>query len=89
MNVCVTHTDHGILGFFPIFLVECWGGGCIKHCVSYTVEPELVVTSFEQPTCLKHPNKMFPNVNFVLIFTSVKQTPALSSHFSRFPCEAA
>jgi len=32
----------------------------------------LAVTSIKQPTCLKQPNKMFPNVTFVLIFTSVK-----------------
>ena len=49
------------------------------------VKPELAVTSFKQPTCLKQPNKMFPNINFVLIFTSVKQPPALSSHFLCFP----
>jgi len=54
-----------------------------------TVKPVLAVTSFKQPTCLKQPNKMFPNVKFVLIFTSVKQPPALSSHFLCFPCVAA
>ena len=45
----------------------------------HTVKPVLAVTSIKQPTCLEQPNKMFPNVNFVLIFTSVKQPPALSS----------
>ena len=38
-----------------------------------TVKPVLAVTFIKQPTCLKQPNKMFPNVKFVLIFTSVKQ----------------
>jgi len=38
-----------------------------------TVKPELAVTSIKQPTCLKQLNKMFPKVNFVQIFTSVKQ----------------
>jgi len=32
---------------------------------------------------------MLPNVKFVLIFTSVKQPPALSSHLLCFPCVAA
>ena len=54
-----------------------------------TVKPVLEVTSIKQPTCLKQPNKMFPNVKFVLIFTSVMQPPALSSHFLCFPCVAA
>ena len=54
-----------------------------------TIKPELAVTSIKQPTCLKQPNKMFPNINFVLIFTSVRQPPALSSHFLCFPCVAA
>jgi len=48
---------------------------------TYTVKPVLAVTSIKQPTCLKQPIKMFPNVNFVLIFTSIKQPPALSSLF--------
>ena len=29
------------------------------------IKPELEVTSIKQPTCLKQPNKMFPNVNYV------------------------
>jgi len=45
----------------------------------------LAVTSIKQPTCLKQPNKMFPDVEFVLKFTSFKQPPALSSHFLCFP----
>ena len=32
---------------------------------------------------------MFPNLNFVLIFTSIKQPPALSSHFLCFPLVTA
>ena len=40
-----------------------------------TVKPGLAVTSIKQPTCLKQPNKMFPNFNFVLIFTSIKKPP--------------
>ena len=48
------------------------------------VRPVLAVTSIKQPTCLKQPMKMFPNVNFVLVFTSSKQPPALSSHFCAF-----
>ena len=55
---------------------------------TYTVKPVLAVTSIKQPTCLKQPNKMFPNVKFVLIFISVKQPPALSSHYLCFPCVA-
>jgi len=43
-----------------------------------TVKPVLAVTFIKQPTCLKQPYRMFPNFNFVLIFTSVKQPPALS-----------
>ena len=35
-----------------------------------TVKPVLAVTSIKQQTCLKHPNKMFPSVIFVLIFMS-------------------
>ena len=54
-----------------------------------TAKPELAVTSIKQPTCVKQPNKMFRNVKFVLIFTSVKQPPALSSHFVCFPCVSA
>ena len=54
-----------------------------------TVHPVLAVTSIKQPTCLKQPNKMFPNVKFVLIITSVKRPPALSSHFLCFPSVAA
>jgi len=54
-----------------------------------TVKPVLAVTSIKQPTCLKQSNKMCQNVNFVLIFTSVKQPPALNSHFLCFPCVAA
>jgi len=46
----------------------------------YTVKPELAVTVIKQPTCPKQPYRMFPNFNFVLIFTSAKQPPALSSH---------
>ena len=49
-----------------------------------TVKNELAVTSIKQPTCLKQPNKMFPNIMFVLKFTSVKQPPVLSSHFCPF-----
>jgi len=54
-----------------------------------TVKPVLAVTFIKQLTCLKQPNKMFPNVKVVLIFTSVKQPPALSSPFLGFPCVAA
>jgi len=53
----------------------------VRSTFIHTVKPVLAVTSMKQPTCLKQPNKMFPNVKFVLIFTSVKQPPALSSHF--------
>jgi len=31
-----------------------------------TVKPELAVTFIKQPTCIKQPNRMFPNLNFVL-----------------------
>ena len=55
----------------------------------FTVKPVLAVTSTKQPTCLKQPNRMFPNFNFVLIFTSTKQPPALSSHFLCFALVAA
>ena len=65
-----------------------WAGICVNRQTN-TVKPVLAVTSIKQPTCLKQPNKMFPNVKFVLIFTSVKQPPALSSHFLCFPCVAA
>jgi len=64
----------------------------IKHndiLLLNTLKPVLAVTSIKQPTCLKQPNKMFSNVKFVLIFTSVEQPPALSSHFLCFPCVAA
>ena len=54
-----------------------------------TVKPELAVTSIKQPTCLKQPNRRFLNFNVVLIFTSAKQPPALSSCFLCFPCVAA
>ena len=54
-----------------------------------TVKPVLAITSVKQPTCLKQPIKMFPNVHFVLIVTSIKQPPALSRHFLCFPCVAA
>ena len=54
---------------------------------AYTVKPELAVTSIKQPTCHKQPNRMFPN--FVLISTSAKQPPALSSHYLCFPWVAA
>jgi len=57
--------------------------------MAFTVQPVLAVTSIKQPTCLKQPNKMFPNVKFVLIFTSVQQPPALGSHFLCLPCVAA
>jgi len=53
--------------------------------VKLTVKPELAVTSIKQPTCLKQPNRMFPNYNYVLIFTSIKQPTALSSHFFVLP----
>jgi len=43
-------------------------------------EPKLEVTSIRQQTCLEQPYRMLPNFNFVLIFTSHKQPPALSSH---------
>jgi len=35
-----------------------------------TVKPELAVTFIRQLMCFKQPYKMFPNFNFVLIFTS-------------------
>ena len=79
----------------PCIVYHDWHlGNCplsfkFKPVLLCTVKPELVVTSIKQPTCLKQPNKMFPNVNFVLIFTSVKQPLALSSHFLCFPCVAA
>jgi len=43
----------------------------------HTVKPEVGVTFIKKPTCRKQPYRMFPNVNFVLIFTSTKQPPAL------------
>ena len=46
-----------------------------RKWVEITVKPVLAVTSIKQPTCLKQSIKMFPNVNFVLIFTTV-----ISSH---------
>ena len=52
---------------------------------THTVKPELAVTFIKQPTCLKQPYRMFPNFLFVLIVTSAKQPPALSSHFLCFP----
>jgi len=55
----------------------------------YTVKPVLAVTSIKQPTCLKQPYTMFPNFNFVLIFTPIKQPPALRGHFLCFPWVAA
>jgi len=39
------------------------------------------VTFIKQPTWLKQSYRMFPNFNFVLIFTYSKNSPALSSHF--------
>ena len=42
-----------------------------KVCILNTFKPVLAITSIKQPTCLKQPNKMFPNVIFVLIFTSI------------------
>ena len=59
--------------------------GFKQVCIINTVTPVLAVTSIKQPTCLKQPNKMFQNVNFVLMFTSVKQPPALSSRFFVLP----
>jgi len=60
-----------------------------KVCILNTFKPVLAATSFKQPTCLKHQNKMFPNVKFVLIFTSIKQPLVISSPFVCFPCVAA
>ena len=50
-----------------------------------TDQPELAVTFIKQPACLKQPYSMFPNFNSVLIFTSAKQPPVLSSHFLCLP----
>jgi len=38
-------------------------------------------TFIKQPTCLKQQYTMFPNFNFDLIFTPIKQPPALGGHF--------
>jgi len=52
-----------------------------------TLNPVLAVTSIKQPTYLKQPHKMFPNVySYSPMF---KQPPALSSLFLCFPCVAA
>jgi len=45
------------------------------------VKPKLALTSINQPTCFKQPNRMLPSLNFVQIFTTVKQPPALSCNF--------
>jgi len=55
----------------------------------YTVKAEFAVTLIKQPTCLKQLYRMFPNFNFVLIFTFAQQPPALSSHFLCFTWVAA
>jgi len=41
----------------------------------------LAVTSIKHPTCLKQSYNMLPNFHCVLIFTSIKQPPALGCHF--------
>jgi len=53
----------------------------------HTVKPELAATFIKQLTF--QTNRMFPNFNFALIFTSAVQPPALSSHFLCFPWVAA
>jgi len=53
--------------------------GTVHFILTYTcestVKPELAVTFFKQPNCLKQPYIMFPNFNFVLVFTSTNQPP--------------
>jgi len=45
---------------------------CITQINSYK-QLYTRVPFIKQPTCLKQPYRMFPNFNFVLIFTSAKQ----------------
>ena len=68
--------------YVPATMLQC-------SFVLNTVKPELAATFIKQPTCPKQPYRMFLNFNFVLIFPSTKQPPALSSHFLCFPWVAA
>jgi len=61
----------------------------IFYTIRCTVKTELAVTSIRKPTYIKQPNRMFPNFISVLIFISVKQPPAFSSHFLCFTRVAA
>ena len=60
-------------GSQPVSVGRGWGGCSPYATIRFknTVRPVLAVISIKQPTCLKQPNKMFPDVKFVLIFTSV------------------
>ena len=58
----------------------CVSSARIQHPTVYTVKPELGVTSIKQLTCLKKPNRMFPNSETLIFY---RYSPPLSSHLPK------
>ena len=55
----------------------------------YTVKLVLVVTSIQQPICIKQPEESCPKHHRLIYLNCIKQPPAFSSHILSFPWVAA